>query len=152
MATRRNDESQDAVEMLKADHKKVRNLFQQYQDAPGAQKRPIAEQVFVELQNHAQLEEMIFYPAVDEDTDEEGQKLVEEARQEHQMVKDLIAELRTLTDEAEFDAKFQELQQNVEHHVEEEESEMFPLAEVELDDELEDLAEQMQEVKQQLAS
>jgi len=153
MAIRGKDEapSQDAIAMLKADHQKVRDLFQQYQTADGeAQKQQIAEQVCIELENHAQVEEMIFYPLVEEETDGEGQQLVQEARQEHQTVKDLIAALRALEGGEEFEATFLELQQQVEHHVEEEENEMFPLAEVELEDEMEDLAAQMQEVKKQL--
>ena len=143
--------SEDAIEMLKADHQKVRDLFRQY-TAAGDQnaKRQIAEQVFVELETHAQLEEMVFYPAFEEEADDEGQQLVEEARQEHQEVKNLIAELRGSNADDEFDTKFRELMENVEHHVQEEEAEMFPEAEEILAEQLEDLLEEMQEVKEQL--
>jgi hemerythrin superfamily protein len=143
--------SEDAIEMLKADHQKVRDLFRQY-TAAGEQnaKRQIAEQVFVELETHAQLEEMVFYPAFEEEADDEGQQLVEEARQEHQEVKNLIAELRGSDPDDEFDTKFRELMENVEHHVQEEEAEMFPEAEEILAEQLEDLMEEMQEVKEQL--
>src|SRR5437868_908518 len=101
MAIRRNDEapSHDALTLLKADHQQVRNLFQQYQTARGQeQKQQIAAQVFVALENHAQVEELVFYPSVEEETDDEGEKLVEEARQEHQTVKELITALRALDD------------------------------------------------------
>jgi hemerythrin superfamily protein len=153
MAThdRNVEKSEDAIEMLKADHQKVRDLFQQY-TAAGAQnaKRQIAEQVFVELETHAQLEELVFYPAFAEEAGDEGQQLVEEARQEHQEVKDLIAELRDHGTDAEFDTKFRALMENVEHHVQEEEAEMFPEAEEILAEQLEELMKDMQEVKEQL--
>ena len=139
-----------AIAMLKADHQKVRDLFQQYQAARDQHtKRHIAEQVCIELETHAQLEEMIFYPAVEEETDAEGHQLVEEARQEHQQVKGLIGELRK-TNGGEFDSRFHELMKNVEQHVQEEEREMFPLAEAELEEDMEDMAEEMQTVKHQL--
>ena len=145
------EQFEDSVEMLKADHQKVRALFQQY-TAAGDQsmKRQIAEQVFVELETHAQLEEMVFYPAFEAAADEEGKQLIEDARQEHQTVKDLIKDLRTLDDEEEFDASFRELMDDVEHHVQEEEAEMFPQAEdllaardAELMDEMEDIKERL---------
>jgi hemerythrin superfamily protein len=153
MATHDRDveKSEDAIEMLKADHQKVRDLFQQYM-AAGDQnaKRQIAEQVFVELETHAQLEEMVFYPAFEEEADDEGKPLVEEARQEHQEVKDLIAELRGRDADEAFDTAFRELMENVEHHVREEEAEMFPEAEEILAERLDELMEEMQEVKKQL--
>ena len=90
------------------------------------------------------------YPAVNEETDE-GPELVKESLSEHEMVKILIQELRSIAqDTDEFDAKFHELIHNVEHHVEEEESEMFPLAEQELLEDLDDLKDEMQELKQEL--
>ena len=66
-------------------------------------------------------------------------------------MKDLIQELREMGPDAQaFDAKFKELVRNVEHHVQEEESQMFPLAEDHLADEVEDLMDEMQELKEQL--
>ena len=140
-----------AVEMLKADHQKVRQLFEQYKagDDP-SKKQQIAEQVFIELETHAQLEEMVFYPAFEEAADSEGKQLVEEARQEHEEVKSLIAELRDLNDDDAFDVQFRELMDNVEHHVQEEEAEMFPLAEEMLAERTEELADEMQDIKEQL--
>jgi hemerythrin superfamily protein len=153
MATRRNDQQQpaDAIAMLKEDHRRVRDLFQEYAAATDPQtKRDLAEEVFTELETHAQLEEHIFYPAVDEESDE-GSELVQEARQEHQKVKDLIAALREVElDHQEFDAQFRALMQNVEHHVEEEENQMFPLAEQDLAEALDGLSEEMQELKKDL--
>jgi iron-sulfur cluster repair protein YtfE (RIC family) len=152
---RRNDDPrhpEDAIEMLKMDHQKVRRLFQQYATASDQQdKQEIAEQVFIELEVHTQLEETVFYPAFAELTDKEGKELVAESLEEHQAVKELIEELRDLTpDDAEFEKKFNALRENVEHHAEEEESEMFPKAEIELAEQAADLMEEMQEIKQQL--
>ena len=141
----------DAIALLKADHQRVKDLFAQYEAAANVEtKRTLAEQAFVELETHAQLEENVFYPAVNEDTDE-GPALVQESLSEHEMVKTLIQELRSMAHDTDaFDAKFQELIQNVSHHVEEEESEMFPLAEQELAEDLEELSEEMQELKADL--
>ena len=140
----------DAIEMLKADHQRVRDLFQQYQAARDfPTKRHIAELVFLELETHAQLEEMVFYPAVEAETEEEGQELVEDAREEHQEVKALIAALRR-TEEGEFDRQFQFLMTQVEYHVQEEEDAMFPLAEAALAEDTAELADDMQAAKQQI--
>jgi len=153
MPSRQNDHAQpaDAIAMLKADHQRVKDLFAQYEATSNpATKRTLAEQVFVELETHTQLEENIFYPVVNEETDE-GPELVKESLSDHETVKNLIQQLRSMAqDTDEFDATFQELIQNVEHHVEEEEAEMFPLAEQELADDLDDLKEEMQELKADL--
>jgi hemerythrin superfamily protein len=143
----------DAIEMLKADHQKVRNLFSRYTTTSDQkEKRKIADQVFVELEIHTQLEETVFYPTFAEETDKEGKQLVTESLEEHQAVKELIDELRDLDDDAEFDSKFHALMADVQHHVEEEESEMFPKAEEALEESLEDLMDEMQELKQQLTT
>jgi hemerythrin superfamily protein len=154
MATRRHDTGQpeDAFDMLRSDHQKVRDLFQNYEEARDQKtKRKIANQVFVELETHAQLEENVFYPAFKQEADREGKQLVAESLEEHQMVRELIEELWELDDDDEaFDAKFHELIENVEHHVEEEESEMLPEAELVLAEQAEELMDEMQEVKKQL--
>jgi hemerythrin-like domain-containing protein len=126
-------------------------LFAQYEAADHVDtKRSLAEQVFVELEMHAQLEENVFYPAVNEET-EEGPALVKESLSEHETVKHLIQELRGMAHDTDaFDAKFQELIHNVEHHVEEEEAEMFPLAEEELAEDLTEMKDEMQELKADL--
>jgi hemerythrin-like domain-containing protein len=157
MAQRKNakrdhemNQPQDAIAMLRADHQRVRDLFQEYKAATDPQaKRDIAEEAFVELETHAQLEEQIFYPAVNEET-EEGPELVKDALEEHQTVKKLIQALRGMSDVQEFDATFTALVRHVEHHVEEEESEMLPLAEVELEGDLDQLQEEMQALKQEM--
>src|SRR5918912_241383 len=100
-----DEPSVDAIAMLKEDHQRVKDLFAQYEGTSNAEaKRTLAEQVFVELETHAQLEENIFYPSVNEET-EEGPELVKESLHEHATVKQLIAELRQMGPQsAEFDA------------------------------------------------
>jgi hemerythrin-like domain-containing protein len=145
----------DAIALLTADHQKVKELFARYA-AAGEQtaKKKLAEQVFVELDTHAQLEETVFYPAFEQLADAEGKQLVAESLREHQAVKDLITALRALDDEEDeaFAAKFQELMDSVDDHVEEEETELFPQAEEVLEEQLEDLRDEMQELKQQLTT
>ena len=139
--------------MLKADHQKVRELFQDYKSAQDQKaKSKIAQRVFVELETHAQLEETVFYPAFKQEADQEGKQLVTESLQKHQSVKELIEELRERESNGEtFDIKFHELMENVEHHVEEE-SEMLPEAEMVLAEQAEELMDEMHEVKRQLLS
>ena len=153
MPSRQNDHAQpaDAIALLKADHQRVKDLFAQYEAAASvATKRTLAEHVFVELETHAQLEENVFYPAVNEETDK-GPELVQESLSEHETVKHLIQELRSMAQDTDaFDAKFQELIQHVAHHVEEEEAAMFPLAEEELAEDLTEMKDEMQELKADL--
>jgi hemerythrin-like domain-containing protein len=153
MPSRQHDHAQpaDAIALLKADHQRVRDLFSQYEAADNVEsKRTLADQVFTELEMHAQLEENVFYPAVNEETDE-GPELVKESLSEHETVKNLIQELRGMAHDTDaFDAKFQELMDNVEHHVAEEEAAMFPLAEEELSEDLDEMMAEMQEMKADL--
>ena len=144
----------DAIALLTADHQKVKQLFQRYEGATDQKTRQqIVEQVFVELDTHAQLEETVFYPAFEQLADAEGKQLVAESLREHQAVKDLIQKLRDLNaeeEDAEFAAKFQELMDRVDDHVEDEETQLFPQAEAVLEEQLEDLRDEMQDLKQQL--
>jgi hemerythrin-like domain-containing protein len=153
MPSPHNDHEQpaDAIAMLKADHQRVRDLVSQYEATNNqATKRTLAAQVFMELETHAQLEENIFYPAVNEGTDE-GPDLVKDSVQEHEIVHQLIQELQGMAHDTDaFDAKFHALIRTVEHHVEEEESAMFPLAEQELSEDLDEIMEEMQEMKEDI--
>jgi iron-sulfur cluster repair protein YtfE (RIC family) len=148
----RNDELKqplNAISMLKDDHRKVENLFARYESARNfTERQEVAEKVFAELETHAQLEENIFYPAYETQAGREGTQLVAASRLEHEKVKELIRELRGLdiADE-EFETKFSELTDDVQHHMEEEESDMFPEAEQILADELEDLLDEMMALK-----
>lgn len=141
-----------AIEMLQADHRQVRRLVQQY-DATHDQatKRQIAEHVFANLERHAHLEETVFYPAFAAQAGDEGDRLVGGARQEHQLFKDLMAELRDIDDDDEFAGRFHELMAHVERHVEDEEREIFPQAEVHLRDHMTQITEAMQELKHQVS-
>jgi hemerythrin superfamily protein len=122
----------DAVKLLTSDHREVKALFQQYQemvdhDAADEDKHPIAQQICLMLTVHAQIEEEIFYPAARDAIREED--LVDEATVEHATAKDLIAQLEDSDPSDDlFDAKVKVLGEYIDHHVKEEESEMFPQA------------------------
>jgi hypothetical protein len=111
--------AQDAIALLKADHRKVEELFEKYEKA-GSKKAEIAQQICVELSVHATIEEEIFYPACKEAGVE--QDMLDEAYVEHDGAKVLIAELREGKPEEEyFDAKVKVLSEEIKHHVKEEE-------------------------------
>jgi hemerythrin-like domain-containing protein len=137
----------DPFELLKTDHRKVEQLFSQLESASGKQKLEVFKQIKTELELHTQIEEKIFYPALEEP--EETHDLALEAYEEHAVVKDLLKQLgraRTANDEWEAQAKV--LQENVEHHVEEEENELFVKAQAALgEEELEELGERMEAEK-----
>jgi len=144
----------DPIKLLKDDHRKVKELFRAYEaagDRAYQKKGQLAGQIFVELDAHATIEEEIFYPAVQAKADKEGQKLVEEAEEEHHVVHVLLGELRTMdVRDDHFDAKMTVLIENVEHHIGEEEDEMLPDAEKTLGSDLDQLGEQMAARKQEL--
>jgi hemerythrin superfamily protein len=144
----------NAIAMLKTDHRKVKELFRKYEAAGSRayqKKKDIAEEIFTEISIHSILEEELFYPAVKERTDEDGKDLLAESLEEHHVVAILIEELKTLHPKDErFDAKLTVLMENVEHHIEEEEGELFPEAEGILGDAIDDLGAQMKERKEQL--
>ena len=120
----------DAIEQLTADHRKVEKLFKEYEQLVAAEgsyneKEQLAATICAELTVHAQVEEEIFYPAARDILDEED--LVDEAVVEHATAKDLIAQLADMSpDDDLYDAKVKVLCELIEHHVEEEEDEMFP--------------------------
>ena len=115
----------DALGLLIEDHERVRQLFERFDDADSPQKRALAHQICQELKIHAQIEEEIFYPAARQQLDDED--LVDEAVQEHAEAKQLIAQIEAAgADEAEIETTVRELREAIEHHVEEEEAEMFP--------------------------
>ena len=137
----------DAFNLLKADHRKVEELFSQLESARGAAKLRVFEQIKTELELHTHIEEKIFYPALEKP--KQTHDLTLEAYEEHDVVKKLLKELsraKTATDEWEAQAKV--LQENVEHHVEEEENELFEKAEAALgEEEIEALGERMEAEK-----
>lgn len=137
----------DAFQLLKADHRKVEQLFSQLESANGKRKLQVFEQIKTELELHTHIEEKVFYPVLEEP--EETHDLALEAYEEHDVVKRLLKELgRAKTADDEWEAKAKVLQENVEHHVEEEENELFPKAETALGaEEIESLGDQMEAEK-----
>ena len=110
----------------------------------------IAEEACTEIDIHTQMEEEIFYPAVEE-AEVHQQQLVEDSLGEHQAMKNLIRELRDMApDDTQFAAKFHALQVLVEQHVAKEEAEMFPLAKEALAEDLTEMKDAMQELKAEL--
>ena len=142
----------DAIAMLQADHHQVRQLFRAYRTAKDpATQWEIALHIFDELEVHAQLEEMVFYQAVEEETTSLGKRLVHASLEEHQEALALIQDLRGLAPGfPEFETKFQALVLTMEHHMTEEETEMFPLAEAGVEEDLTDLRDEMLHLKAQL--
>lgn len=120
----------DAIAMLTADHKKVKGLFSRFeklmeQDDATDEKADLVAQICDALTVHAEIEEEIFYPAVREAIDDDD--LMDEADVEHAGAKDLIAQLEAMQPGDElYDAKVVVLGEQIDHHVKEEEGEMFP--------------------------
>jgi len=152
---RANDAPMDAITLLKDDHKKVKALLKELEgmdDAAPSEKRAKAETVIRELMVHETIEEQVFYPAFKKAADEEGQALVAESKEEHHVVDLLMDELQAVDlDDPQFDAKMKVLQENVEHHIEEEEEKMFPDARKLLGNaKLQELGLAMEELKKSL--
>ena len=140
---------QNAFAFLRADHKKVSELFEQYEKTESAEKkRTIVAEICTELGVHAQIEEEIFYPAVKAAL--KDKELVPEALVEHASLKSLIAEVEGVEPEGEmFDAKIKVMSEFVKHHVKEEQDEMFPKAERTTLD-MDDLGAQLADRKEEL--
>lgn len=120
----------DAIELLTADHDEVRELFAQFRQAHEAEDmermKELQKEIFSELETHTRIEEDIFYPAVREVDEEELEETVDEGIQEHHVVKVLMREIESVSGDDTFVAKMKVLMENVEHHAEEEETDMFP--------------------------
>jgi hypothetical protein len=117
----KSDLQTDAIALLKADHRKVEQLFEKFESARGAeQKQSLAEQICTELTVHTIIEEEIFYPACKEKIEDDD--LVEESFVEHDGAKVLVAEIEAGSPDEEFyDAKVSVLSEMIKHHVKEEE-------------------------------
>lgn len=125
-AARADAKPVDAIKLLKDDHKEVKNYFKQYETLEDdAEKQALADKICLALTIHAQIEEEIYYPATREAIDDDD--LLDEAEVEHASAKQLIAEIQSMKAGARlFDAKITVLGEYIDHHVEEEEGEMFP--------------------------
>ena len=116
--------TQDAVSLLKQDHRTVEELFEQFEKASGdGRKQKLAEQICLELSVHSQIEEEIFYPACEGKVEED---LLKESYVEHDGAKVLIAEIISggPKEDEFYDAKVKVLSEEIEHHVQEEEKRM----------------------------
>ena len=121
----------DAIELLLQDHREVESLFQEFDSLEAGEEddaEELVEDACLELEIHDKLEIEIFYPAVREAaTDDDIQDLLDDAEDEHEAVRELIEKLEEMEpDDDARDALFTTLIEQVKHHVEEEESELFP--------------------------
>lgn len=143
----------NAFQLLKEDHQKVSGIFQQIEPTTERAEKTRTElfaQLKQELDIHARIEETIFYPSIKRAA--ETREIVLEGFEEHHVIKMLLKELEAMpVDTEEWAAKVKVLKDNVEHHVEEEEGEMFQKArDVLSEDEINRLGGQMEEMKKQL--
>lgn len=146
----------NAIELLKQDHDKVRDLLKALTDTSnGAEKKreDLLAKIHEELEIHTRLEEEIFYPAFRKANTKEHGELYHEALEEHHIVEDLVipdvSDADTGSDE--FAGRAKVLRELVEHHAEDEEEEMFPMARKALSkDELEELGQRMEARKKEL--
>ena len=142
----------DAFELLKKDHEKVSGIFEKL-DATTERGVKTREELFTQLKQeldvHTRIEEEIFYPVLKEA--KETEELTLEAYEEHNVVKQLLAELEAMPkDDESWGAKLTVLKENVEHHVEEEEGELFDGArEVLSSEQIEQLGTRMEEAKRE---
>jgi hemerythrin superfamily protein len=143
-----------ATDLLKKQHRQVEKLFKEVEKTEDPkQRRKLMEQIADDLKMHTQIEEEIFYPAVREVGTAKAEEMIDEAFEEHHVVDLVLAELPQVDPEDErFEAKMTVLSELVEHHVEEEEKEMFKLAKRIGEDELDELGERMMERFEQLSA
>lgn len=122
------NKQQDAIALLTSQHREVTEMFKEFEelsDRAKVSKKRIADEICANLTMHATIEEEIFYPAV-RSQGKEAEEMIDEAVVEHASAKELIAQIEEMDPEDElYDAKVKVLGEQIEHHVEEEEKEMF---------------------------
>src|SRR5262245_53941453 len=139
----------NALKLLKKDHSTVQSLFSKF-DRAGKSAHDKKDELFVqirrELQLHSRAEEEIFYPAL-KALNGEGRQLVSEALKEHRDIDQLLMQISRLKpSDKNFDEKMEVLIENVDHHISEEEGEIFQFAEENCsEDELEELGRQIEQ-------
>ena len=154
-STAEPNDGRDAIELLTEDHRAVDELFEDYEsrkeEGADDEKELLVAQICSALEIHATIEEEIFYPAAREALDDDETDMLDEAEVEHEHIKMLVDELKTMTaGETLYDAKVKVLAEYVKHHVEEEEGEIFPaIRDADLD--LEALGAEMRDRKAELA-
>jgi hemerythrin superfamily protein len=140
----------DAIALLRSDHAEVSEMFKQLQKASSeTQKKDLATRICIALSVHTAIEEEIFYPAAEAALRQGDQELVPEARVEHATLKEIILEVQDAKVDKMFDARMQVLSEYVKHHVNEEQTAMFPKVRSSGID-LHDLGRQLQHRKQEL--
>jgi hemerythrin superfamily protein len=139
----------DALELLKEDHEKVKELFEEAEGTEDQkEKNRIFSEIQAELGTHARIEETVFYPAMQQH--EELKDMVLESIEEHRQIKTLLKEIDNLKSDSEkFEPKLKVLMENVEHHAEEEEEgKMFPkVREICSAEDLEQLGQELEAAK-----
>jgi iron-sulfur cluster repair protein YtfE (RIC family) len=138
----------NAIELLTQDHEKVKKLFEEAQRTSDmTEKTKLFDQIDTELAIHAEIEEAVFYPALEQH--DELKEMVAEAREEHEQVEELLLEIEDLaTEGTDFDGQLSTLKETVEHHVSEEEGEMFPkVRDVLAEDALDQLGRELESAK-----
>lgn len=127
----------NAIELLKADHAVVADLFEKVKATEESEHLPLFEKIKAELDVHTLIEETIFYPKLQEEGNDKLVDIVLEGIEEHRQVKMFLREIDALAGDSEkFEPKLKVLMEDVEHHVEEEEGEMFPLVEEQFEAEM----------------
>ena len=141
----------DVIELLEKDHREVEDLFAKAKEISGAAKQQVVTKIASELTIHAEVEEEVVYPAMRQAglTD-----LVQEAEQEHQKVKELVAQLESMDGSTnDVDPILGQLEGDVSHHVEEEETEAFPKFREAVDQQtLQALGDQVRQAKDERAA
>ena len=155
-STRESTRRPDAIALLKEDHEKVRELLGELEETTSkatSRRQTLLKSIEQELKIHTRIEEEIFYPAFrDASTKEDDRKLYYEALEEHHVVDMVLPEIKKIdAGSDEFAAKAKVLKDLVEHHAEEEETEMFPRARKLMDrEELLQLGQQMAQAKESM--
>jgi hemerythrin superfamily protein len=139
----------NAIELLKEDHQTVSRLFQKVKATEESEHKELFEKIKAELDVHAHIEEVIFYPVLKEEGDDELKDITLEGIEEHHQAKIFLRELASLADESEkFEPKLKVLMEDITHHVQEEEGKMFPMVEEQFDEaRLEELGVKMEDEK-----
>lgn len=138
----------NAIELLKSDHQKVSRLFQKVKATEDSEHQELFEQIKQELEVHTYIEETIFYPKMKEE--KELEDIILEGIEEHHQVKIFLREISALSEDSEkFEPKLKVLMEDVTHHVQEEEGQMFPKIEKIFEEEiLQELGKKMETEKQ----
>ena len=146
----------NATDLLKEDHDRVREMFDDFRDfreEDRREKQRLFRRIADALELHAEIEERVFYPAVRTIHSEDAEEITLEAFEEHKIVKTLIGQIQSLPrGDARKDAKMKVLMESVEHHIEEEEDEMFAEAGDLGNEKLEELGDRMQTLRAELAA